>query len=133
MRVRAILLVAWIRRVDNADNDQGPNPSAQHDNPREIQVRKAPRKRSGQVHVSKPLFTFWGSMLKLTISCNLIVFYYRRSIDLPGANWRIGAGGTSPLNWGRARYAEQLAAHPPTQLLSISTMPAPPGIAEVGW
>ena len=46
-------LVAWLQRVDYADNDQGPNPSAQHDIPREI--RKAPRKRSGQVHGRKPL------------------------------------------------------------------------------
>jgi hypothetical protein len=47
------LLVAGLQRVDYADNDPGPNPSTQHDHPREI--RKAPRKRRRQVHGSKPL------------------------------------------------------------------------------
>ena len=48
-----LLLVARLQRVDHADNDQGPNASAQHDIPREI--RKAPRKRSRQVHGGKSL------------------------------------------------------------------------------
>ena len=51
------LLVAGLQRVDYADNDQGPNASTQHDIPREI--RKAPRKRSGQVHRGKPPFFRW--------------------------------------------------------------------------
>ena len=50
--ISSFLLVARLQRVDHADNDQGPNASAQHDIPREI--RKAPRKRSGQVHGGKP-------------------------------------------------------------------------------
>jgi hypothetical protein len=45
------VLVAGLRRVDRADNDPGPNAGTQHDIPREI--RKAPRKRRGQVHGSK--------------------------------------------------------------------------------
>jgi hypothetical protein len=49
---------------DYADNDQGPNASAQHDIPREI--RKAPRKRSGQVHRGKPpFFSLGGPISKL--------------------------------------------------------------------
>jgi hypothetical protein len=38
-------------------NDQGPSASAQHDTPRE--VRRAPRRRSGQVHGSKPRSFFF--------------------------------------------------------------------------
>ena len=51
-RIRArLFLVAGLQRVDNADNDQGPNPSAQYDIHREI--RKATRKCSRQVYGSK--------------------------------------------------------------------------------
>ena len=52
------LLVAGLQRMDYADNDQGPNSSAQHGIPREI--CKAPRKRSGQIHRGKPPLFFAG-------------------------------------------------------------------------
>jgi hypothetical protein len=85
-----MILVAGLQRVDDADNDQGPNPSAQHDIPREI--RKAPRKRSGQVHGSKcppegstfNIVTIWCLLLLL-----LLLLSYRRPIDFPATS-RIG-------------------------------------------
>jgi hypothetical protein len=121
--------------VDYADNDQGSDRSAQHDIP--WQIHKAPRKRSGQVHGSKPFFTFWGSMLKLTISCDRVLFFIGgpstclSRAKLADRRWR-DHKGTSHPNRGCTRHAGQLAAHPPTQSLCISTMPAPPGIAVVG-
>ena len=39
---------------------------------------------------------------------------------------------TSHLDWGRTCNSGQLATHPPTQSLCISTIPAPRGIAVVG-